>query len=184
MIIPMHLHPLYVVADCSGSMAESGKARVLAYLLSHVAQCVRLGHLPAWCAGVDVLAWGAAVQALPLPLERDLSPLQPAGRADITALIAALDACVQDSRQALRILLLSDGGIGHADQKRWQAWRAGVAVDVRAVAIGSDAGRPALEALAGKGRVFDAEDIGIALHDWDDAHPAPISMAETQGDAW
>jgi hypothetical protein len=180
----MHLHPLYVVADCSGSMSESGKARVLSYLLAHVAQCVRLRHLPAWCAGVDAIAWTATVQVLPLPLEKDLPQLHPEGRADATALMAALEARKKDSRQPLRILLLSDGGIGHADQKRWQAWRAVFQVDVRAVAVGADASRPALEALAGKGQVFDAEDIGMALHDWYDMHSAPLSFAAMQGRAW
>lgn len=180
----MHQYPLYVIADCSGSMAESGKARVLAYLLSHVAQCVRLQHLPNWCARVHAWAWAATVQPLALPVEHDLAPLRPEGRADATVLMAALESLLAEGSTPPRILLISDGGLDHVTQKRWQAWRARFPVDVRAVAVGADASRPALEALAGKGQVYEAEEVGIAIHDWESTQAAPLCITDTQSDAW
>src|SRR5690349_6566188 len=129
----MRQYPLYVIADCSGSMAESGKARVLAHLLSYMAQCVRLQRLPAWCAGVHALGWAATVEPLPLPVAHDLAPLRPAGRADANVLMVALEGLLAEARTPLRILLISDGGIDHAAQKRWQAWRVSFPVDMRAI---------------------------------------------------
>lgn len=180
----MRQYPLYVIADCSGSMAESGKARVLAYLLSYIAEHLRLQRLPAWCAGVQAFAWAADVRPLALPVEHDLAPLRPEGRANATVLMGTLEGLLADVPAPPRILLISDGGIDHAAQKCWQGWRSRFPVDLRAVAVGADASRLALEALAGKGQVFDAEDIGVAVQDWESMQPSPLCIANTQSDEW
>lgn len=173
--------PLYVIADCSGSMAEPGKSGMLSYLLSYVAECMRLGQMPSWCAGVHALSWAATVQPLPLGLllTTGLAAPRPAGRADLDVLMDVLERELLGAGGAVRLLLMSDGGIDHACQKRWQTWRARFALDIRAVALGADASRLALEALAGKGALYGAEEIGAALHDWASPQAAPRSLAET-----
>ena len=168
----MEQQALYLVADCSGSMAEPGKAAVLASLISYVRTCARFGTLPAWCAQVKLVVWSDEVTMLELTPEAPLPPLAGAGRAQVAGLFALLE---RDYAGTARFLLLSDGGIDPAGQRAWQAWRAGYAgsaPELRAVAVGADAALPALEALVGKGRLFAAEDIGVALHDWDTSRQA------------
>lgn len=178
----MDQQALYLVADCSGSMAEPGKAAVLAGLLSYARACGRLGALPIWCSQVKVVAWKDEAMLLAPASEEPLTLPACAGRPRPASLFSLLE---DDGMGAARILLLSDGGIDPADQRAWQAWRAGhagKALDLRAVAVGADAALPALEALVGKGRLFAAEDIGAALHDWiagDAAASAPWCLADT-----
>lgn len=165
-------------------MAESGKTRLLAYLLAYVAECVRLDRLPCWCAEVRALAWAATVQSLPMSGEHGVPPLRPAARAELDALMGALEREAAGNAAPLRVLLLSDGGMDHVAQRRWQAWRTRVPLDLRALAVGADASRPALEAMAGKGQTYEAEQIGAALLDWEAAHPAPARLADLQADDW
>lgn len=179
----MDQQALYLVADCSGSMAEPGKVAVLAGLLSYVRACARFGTLPAWCAQVKLVVWWDEATLLELAPEAPLPPLACAGRAQPVSLFSLLE---RDVAGAARILLLSDGGVDSAGQRAWQAWRdgyAGGAPEVRAVAVGADAALPALEALSGKGRLFAAEDIGAALHDWaascEAAQAEPWCLADT-----
>jgi hypothetical protein len=164
-------------------MAEPGKSGLLAYLLSYVAECVRLRQQPGWCGQVHALAWAATVQRLPLslalPVTGEPPALSPAGRADLNALMDALERELADAEGPVRVLLMSDGGIDQAAQKRWQTWRSRFPIDIRAVAVGADASRAALEGLAGKDALFGAEAIGMALHDWTVPHAAPRSLAET-----
>jgi len=179
----MDQQALYLVADCSGSMAEPGKTAVLASLVSYVRTCERLGTLPAWCAQVKLVVWSDEARLLELAPEAPLAVLTCGGRAQPATLFALL---AQDEASTARILLLSDGGIDPVGQRAWQTWRAGYAggaPELRAIAVGADATLPALEALAGKGRLFGAEDIGIALHDWtahQEGHQAePWCLADT-----
>jgi hypothetical protein len=129
------------------------------------------------------VAWSDEATLLELAPEAPLPPLACAGRAQPASLFSLLE---QDGMSAARILLLSDGGVDPAGQRAWQAWRAGYAggaPEVRAVAVGADAALPALEALAGKGRLFAAEDIGAALHDWvasgEGSQAEPWCLADT-----
>ncbi|MCD2514716.1 hypothetical protein LQ564_00130 [Massilia sp. G4R7] len=174
----MDQQALYVVADCSGSMAEPGKTAVLASLVSYVRTCERLGTLPAWCSQVKLVAWSDQARLLELALQAPLPALTCGGRAESATLFALL---MQDGARTARILLLSDGGIDPVGQRAWQTWRAGYAggaPELRAIAVGADATLPALEVLVGKGRLFAAEDIGVALHDWAAHQEAP------QADPW
>jgi len=179
----MDQQALYVVADCSGSMAEPGKTAVLASLVLYVRTCERLGTLPAWCTQVKLVAWSDQARLLELAPQAPLPALTCGGRAEPATLFALL---AQDGAGSARILLLSDGGMDPVCQRAWQTWRAGYAggaPELRAVAVGADATLAALEALAGKGRLFGAEDIGVALHDWaahQEAHQAePWCLADT-----
>lgn len=179
----MEQQALYLVADCSGSMAEPGKAAVLAGLLSYARACARFGTLPAWCSHVKIVAWSDEAAILAPALEAPLTLPACAGRACPASLLSLLE---RDGMGAARILLLSDGGIDPAEQRAWQAWRAGIAgkaLELRAVAVGADAALPTLEALVGKGELFAAEDIGAALHDWSAGDAirasAPWCLADT-----
>lgn len=174
----MDQQALYLVADCSGSMAELGKAAVLAGLVSYVRTCARFGTLPSWCAQVKLVVWRDEAILLELAPEAPLPPLACAGRAQPVILFSLLE---RDGAVPARILLLSDGGVDPAGERAWQAWRAGYpggAPEVRAVAIGADAALRTLEALSGKGRVFAAEDIGAALHDW------TVSCEASEAEPW
>lgn len=164
---------LYVVADCSGSMAEPGKAGLLRYLLSYLLECGQLAELPAWCRGLRLIAWSDRAQCMDTPAAGGVLPLTLAGRADVYALMHLLE----QEPLPWRLLLLSDGNLSGDALAAWQARRTRLPQEVRAVAVGADASLPTLEAMTSKGAVFLAEDIGAALHDWQLQLAEPRTLA-------
>lgn len=175
----MHRQVLCLIADCSGSMAEPGKSSALAVVLDYVRQCTRLNALPGWCAEVCVIAWSDSAQVLPVLADADLTLPAPGGKGSMLALTALIEQLGADNPAGTRLLFMSDGGIDLAGQKTWTEWRARGMCEIRALTVGADASRLTLEALAGKGAVYQVEEIGAALHDWALDQGEPHDLAET-----
>ena len=171
---------LVVVVDASGSMREHGKAMIARQLVAHLDAEHRSPEGPWQLGSLVVLRWGTETAVVDLSPGEDLPVMVCGGRAQGSALVAALSALV-DGATTLRALLISDGHLDPADVRAFTTWqRRNSRVSVRTIAVGPDAATAALAKMAERGGAFLPEEIDQALTTWTLPREStlPVSVAE------
>jgi hypothetical protein len=174
---------IWVICDTSGSMNEGGKKLLVRTLLTYLSQLPLAAPRGAFPGSLRVVAWGDGARLV--ELEADISPLRCEGRVSANALTAFLTQALEEASRP-RLLLVSDGQWPPEELQHLRRWlRTRPDVAVQAIAVGADANRRDLGAVAGPSRVFAPEDIWAVLEAWDDADataPAPRGQPPGRGD--
>lgn len=131
-----------IILDSSGSMNEEGKRAAGEYLLRAMAGFIR-DSFPGLCC--RAYTWGKGITRY-----GDKS-VDDGAKLDAGAL-AAFVAEHQDTP----MILISDGNFSERDRKALVGL-SGIE-RIRAVMVGSDANRPRLQKIIGRGRVFESAD--------------------------
>lgn len=162
----MSIEPeLVVIVDASGSMAESGKSFIAWNLCNYLLQRIRLGTAPWWLNRMTTVTLGEAINVESPAADSTIEYHSPAGHADLATLSRALES-LEEERDAgpLRYLLLSDGRFQREQIPVFAKWiRDKRERQMIAIAVGADADVTALNSIAGKTGVFQAEEIAVAI---------------------
>lgn len=154
---------VYIISDLSGSHAEMGKVFLMRNLLRFVSQLPVIHEGKYTDIEFKFFNWKSEISETMAAPQYELPYIEPEGQTDLGVLKAFIERYTI-KEAVTRVLLLSDGYYTTADIKEFDAWKkTQLALMITPVAIGADADDSCLKKLTVKSRVYQPEDIGLAV---------------------
>lgn len=154
---------LFVIADISGSMADSGKTHITRNLCNYITQLHSLDSRRFQNVEFLFHKWNSAIEQVSLT-EKEGFPLLPAEKsAELEVLSAFLNERLTETLP-LRVLILSDGNYAYIELAEFvKMWSGNDQVQIRTVAVGADSDLDKLKRISMGYKVYLAENISAAI---------------------
>lgn len=140
---------VFVIADCSGRMAEQGKNQIMEYVLRCAANMLSGDRFVD--ADPEFFSWGSTIDKIGEPYFTECS-----GKSDV----GLLEKMLGEMAERSPVLFLSDGNFDYAGIKKKAAEKK---LGVIGVVIGADASVSAMNAVSTSRKAYKAEDITAAV---------------------
>jgi len=154
---------MYLIADCSGSMQELGKALLTRNITGFIREFLNMHGGSFFCSGIQLYLWNECVTPFRLNDDCEIPHMVTSGKADLKQLRDFLEKELLEQNH-VKAIILSDGNFPKNELINFGNWcKEQPCLKLIAVAVGSDASLSGLKELSSDGRIFNPEDIATAI---------------------